>query len=152
MFLLSETSFLGELKKRTDVYIDDNVFPDGLLLGDRIKAATIIIATGASVLVGTIVGELISNTPVGTVPVIGEILQAFGSTLVSGLLSCTLLIFLDRSKLMNAIINGLNMFPSETNNYKGIADVMERLAAKLSNIDISLFREETENSVMLLQR
>ncbi|QNU66265.1 hypothetical protein EHE19_015470 [Ruminiclostridium herbifermentans] len=149
---MSETSFLGELKKRTDVYIDDNVFPDGLLLGDRIKAATIIIATGASVLVGTIVGELISNTPVGTVPVIGEILQAFGSTLVSGLLSCTLLIFLDRSKLMNAIINGLNMFPSETNNYKGIADVMERLAAKLSNIDISLFREETENSVMLLQR
>ncbi len=118
--------------------------PDDLMLGDRIKTATVIIATGASVLVGTVAGELIGKTPVGAIPVIGDIVQVFCSTLVSGLLSCTLLIFLDRSKLINGIVNALNMIPSEVNNYKEIADVMERLAAKLSNIDIDLFRKETE--------
>lgn len=123
--------------------------PDDLMLGDRIKTATIIIATGASVLVGTTVGELIGKTPVGMIPIVGDIVQAFCSSLVSGLLSCTLLIFLDRSKLMNGIMNVLNAIPSEVSNYKEIADVMENLAAKLSNLDIAKFKADTERYVSI---
>ena len=117
--------------------------PDNLNLGDRIKTATIILATGASVLVGTAVGELIAKTPIGEAPVIGQVVTVFCSSLVSGLLSCTLLIFLDRSKFINKVIDGMNNIPSEANNYKEIADTMEALAAKISNIDIGLFKEET---------
>lgn len=117
--------------------------PDNLMFGDRIKTATVIMATGASILVGTTVGEIVGKTPIGMVPVIGSSIRIFCSTFVSGLLSCTLLIFLDRSKLMNAVINGLNRIPSEANNYAEIADLMERLAAKISNIDIDLFVKET---------
>ena len=117
--------------------------PDNLMFGDRIKTATVIMATGASILVGTTVGEIVGKTPIGMVPVIGSSIRIFCSTFVSGLLSCTLLIFLDRSKLMNAVINGLNRIPSEVNNYAEIADLMERLAAKISNIDIDLFIKET---------
>ena len=123
--------------------------PDDLMLGDRIKTATVIIATGASVLVGTAVSALIAGTPVGAIPVVGNIVQAFCGALVSGLLSCTLLIFLDRSKLINGIINGLNAIPTEVNNYKEIADAMERLAAKLSNLDIEKFREDTEKYALI---
>lgn len=118
--------------------------PDNLMLGDRIKTATVIIATGASVLVGTAVGELIGTTPVGAIPVVGQIVQTFASTLVSGLISCTLLVFLDRSKFMNALIDRLNAIPSEVNNYKEVADALERLAAKLENLDIAKFRADTE--------
>lgn len=118
--------------------------PDNLMFGDRIKTATVIIATGASVLAGTAVGELIAATPLGRAPVIGNVVRAFCSTLVSGLLSCTLLVFLDRSKLINAVMNGLNRIPSEVGNYAAIADAMEQLAAKLSRLDIDLFRRETE--------
>jgi len=118
--------------------------PDNLMFGDRIKAATVILATGASVLLGTAVGEVIENTPIGKAPVVGEIVKVFCSSMVSGLLSCTLLIFLDRSKFINRIIFELNRIPSDVNNYAQIADAMEQLAAKLSDIDIELFRKETE--------
>lgn len=118
--------------------------PDNLMFGDRIKTSTVIIATGASVLVGTAVGELIGKTPVGAIPGVGQIVQTFSSTLVSGLISCTLLVFLDRSKFMNALIDKLNAIPSEVNNYKEVADALERLAAKLENLDIAKFRADTE--------
>lgn len=118
--------------------------PDGLLFGDRIKLSTVILATGASVLIGTAVGELIRLTPIGSAPVIGNVVQIFCSTLTSGLLSCTLLVFLDRSKFMNKVITELNRIPSEVNNYREIADALECLAAKLANLDIAKFRAETE--------
>lgn len=117
--------------------------PDDLMFGDRIKKATVIMATGASVLVGTAVGELVGKTPLGAIPVVGDIATVFVSTLVSGLISCTLLMFMDRSKLFNSIIKGLNGIASEANNYKEIADEFERLAAKIAEIDIEMFAKET---------
>lgn len=117
--------------------------PDNLMFGDRIKTSTVIIATGASVLVGTAVGELIGKTPIGLMPGVGQIVQTFSSTLVSGLISCTLLVCLDRSKFMNALIDMLNAIPTEVNNFKEVADALERLAAKLENIDIAKFRADT---------
>ena len=44
---------------------------------------------------------------------------------------------------MNRLIAELNKIPSEVNNYKEIADAMERLAAKLENLDIAKFKAET---------
>lgn len=118
--------------------------PDNLSMGERIKETMIILAAGASILVGTAVGELIEMTPIGVIPVIGSIVQAFCSTLVSGLVSCSLLIVLDRSQLMNQVISFLNNIPSEVNNYAAIADVFEKLTAKLANLDIVKFESETK--------
>lgn len=118
--------------------------PDDLMFGDRIKTATVILATGASVLIGTAIGELIQKTPIVAIPGVGPVVTAFCSSLVSGLISCTLLVFLDRSKFMNRVISALNRIPSEVNNYKEIADALEILAAKLEKLDIAKFRAETE--------
>jgi hypothetical protein len=118
--------------------------PDNLMYGDRIKNATVILATGASSLIGTTVGELISKTPIAGIPGVGSIVTVFCSSLVSGLLSCTLLVCLDRSKSMNKLFDALNRIPSELNNYKEISYMLDRLAAELENLDISKFREETE--------
>ena len=117
--------------------------PDNLYLGDRIKTSTVILATGASVLAGTAVGDLLSKTPIGAIPEVGQIAITFCSSLVSGLLSCTLLMFLDRSKFINELVDKLNELPSEVNNYKEIADAMEALAAKIANLDIEKFKEDT---------
>lgn len=118
--------------------------PDNLSFGDRIKKTIIILATGASVLAGTAVGELIGKTAIGSSPEIGQSVTAFCSTMVSGLLSCTLLIFLDRSKFINDVIYQLNRIPSDANNFKEIADAMESLAAKIANLDIEKFKKDTE--------
>lgn len=117
--------------------------PDDLMLGERIKMATVVLATGASVMVGTAVGELIGVTPIGEIPGVGAIVKTFCSTLVSGLMSCTLLVFLDRSQFMNALIKGLNYIPTEVNNYREIADMFEALAAKYADLDIGKFKKET---------
>ena len=118
--------------------------PDNLYLGDRIKTATIIMATGASVLVGTTVGDAVRKTPIANLPEVGEIVPVFCSTLVSGMISCTLLLLLDKSKFINDVVYLLNEMPCEVNNYKEIADIMERLFAKLENIDIDQFKEDTQ--------
>lgn len=123
--------------------------PDNLMFGERIKTATVILSTGASVLVGTAVGEVISKTPIGVIPVIGTSVSIFCSSLVSGLLSCTLLVCLDRSKFINSIINALNAIPSEANNYRKIAEAMEQLAAKFANLDIDKFKAETKKYVSI---
>ena len=69
--------------------------PDNLLVGDQLKAATVTLATGASVIAGTAVGNLIEDTPIYAIPEVGPFVQPFASVLVSGLLSCTLLIMLE---------------------------------------------------------
>lgn len=116
--------------------------PDNLMFGDRIKTTTIILATGVSVLIGGMSGELIGRTPFSQIPGVGSYVQIFCSTLISGLLSCTLLVFLDRSKFINEIVDALNRIPTEANNYKEIADTFEELAIKLEQIDIDKFRKE----------
>lgn len=126
--------------------------PDNLMVGDRIKTAAVILATGASIMLGVSVGEVISKTPIGMVPVIGSIVSSFCSTLVSGFISCTLLIFLDRSRVMNHIIDVLNAIPSEANNYREIADTVEAIAAKLENIDLDAFRTETKKYMDFSER
>ena len=118
--------------------------PQNQMLGDRIKTTTIILASGASVLAGTAVGTLIAETPIGAVPEIGQIVTTFCSSMVSGLLSCTFLVFLDRSEFINELVDRLNTIPTDANNYKEIADAMEILAAKIANLDIEQFRQDTE--------
>lgn len=126
--------------------------PDNLIFGERIKTAAIIMATGASVLVGTSVGELLAKTPIVAIPGLGHFIQPFVSTLVSGLLSCTFLVFLDRSKFMNMIIDTLNRIPSLANDYKVTADIMEKIAAGYEKIDIEKFREETNRYGKIAER
>lgn len=119
--------------------------PENLMFGDRIKKACVIMATGASVLVGTSVGALIETAllatpfPKALVPFV----TSFCSSLVSGLLSCTLLIFLDRSKFMRDLVDKLNQIPTMANNFKLIADEFERIAAEMARIDIDKFVRDT---------
>lgn len=118
--------------------------PDKLPFGARIKAATVILATGASAIVGNVVMELVSKSPIAAIPVIGKIIPVFCGTLISGILSCTLLMFMDRSRFMNALINSLNRLSLEVNNYEEIATKMRELAAKLEEFDIEKFEMESK--------
>ncbi len=125
--------------------------PDGLMLGDRIKTATIILATGASTLVGIAIGELVgkalATTPLAVHGELCTIVTTFCSTLVSGMLSCTLLLFLDRSKFINDLVTKLNNHVSHANDdseyYKEMSEELERYASEIAELDIEKFRKET---------
>lgn len=120
--------------------------PDHLPFGERMRAATKVIATGASVVVGGLVSEAIGKTPVGTIPVVGDIIQTFCGTLVTGIMSCTLLYFLDRSAVINKAVKFLNNIPTLDDDivfFKEQARLFEEYAAKLMDIDVDKFRKET---------
>ncbi|MCD3245450.1 hypothetical protein G8S21_05755 [Clostridium botulinum C] len=121
--------------------------PDNLMFGERIRAVIKIIATGASVIVGGVVSEAIGKTSVATIPVVGGIVQRFSGIFVTGIMSCSLLYFFDRSKIMNklvSVLNNLHSISTEVNYFYKQAEYFERYAAELMKIDIKKFREETE--------
>lgn len=118
--------------------------PDNLMFGDRLKKSTIIMGTGASVLVGTTVSDEIAKTPIGKNKVVGKSICSFIGTFISGIISCSMLIFMDRSKFINNLFDRMNRIPTSANNYKEIADQMENLAADLENLDYDNFRQEVE--------
>ncbi|GKZ02437.1 hypothetical protein ANS017_03020 [Paraclostridium bifermentans] len=121
--------------------------PDSLEFGERMRAIVKILATGASIVFGTTVSEAIGKTPIGTMPGVGDIIQTFCGTFVTGVMSCSLLYFFDRSELMNKLVsklNNLHTISTEVNYFYRQAEYFERYAADLMSIDIKKFKEETE--------
>ena len=122
--------------------------PDSLSFGERFRAAAKIIATGASVVIGTMAGDLIAKTGVAAIPVVGDIVQTFCSTLVTGILSCSLLYLLDRNSAVNKIVQVLNSIPTVDDivvYYRTQAQLLEEYCAKLMDIDLATFQKETQS-------
>lgn len=121
--------------------------PENYLFGDMIKAVAKILATGASVVLGSIVSAALESTPIGKIPVIGDVVQTFCGTLVTGIMSCTLLMFIDRSNVSRKLVSFLNKIQTIDKDvlyYKHQAENFERYAAELMCIDIDRFEREVE--------
>ena len=120
--------------------------PDYLPFGEQMRAAVIVLSTGASVVVGSFVSEAIGKTGIGAIPTLGDVVQTFCGTLVTGIMSCTLLYFFDRSETMNKLVRALNNFRTASDDvnyfYRQVA-YFESYAAELMKIDVDRFREET---------
>ncbi|HHD2752868.1 TPA: hypothetical protein ACOTG0_001663 [Clostridium perfringens] len=121
--------------------------PDNLEFGERMRAMVKILATGASIVMGTAFSEAIEKTPIGAIPGVGDVVKTFCGTFVTGIMSCSLLYFFDRSEIMNKLVsklNSLDILTTEINYYRKQAEYFDKYAAELMSIDIEKFREETE--------
>lgn len=121
--------------------------PDKLNFGERMRAVVKVIATGASIVMGTVFSEAIEKTPIGAIPVVGEIVQTFCGTFVTGIMSCSLLYFLDRSETINKLVSKLDrldILNTGASYYIKQAKYLDKYAAELMSIDINKFREETD--------
>mgnify|MGYP006916267524 CR=1 FL=1 len=121
------------------------VNPDNLPLGEKLRTVAKIISTGASVAVGVAVNLAIAETPLGKLPVVGDIVQNFCGTLVTGIMSCTLLMFFDRSKIVNQLVEFLNTYSMQgaVDYFKQVGVALEKYDAELMKIDLAKFKEET---------
>ena len=113
--------------------------PDDLLLGEQLKRSTIIIATGASNIVGSYAGNQIAKTPLGEMQNIGNYVVRFTSVLVSGLLSCSFLLLLDRSKMINAVFCQLDQYVTTERELRQITKRYYEISAELNSYDVSSF-------------
>lgn len=131
--------------------------PDYLPFGERFRAASKIIATGVSIVLGSVVGDAIAKTGIVTIPIIGEIVPTFCSTLVTGIMSCSLLYLLDKNSAINKIVKILNSIPTIDDivvYYRMQAQLLEEYCAKLMDIDLESFKKETEsynNAIIALE-
>ena len=119
--------------------------PDRLPLGDRVKAAMKILAVGAGVVVGVLVNEALAE--ITAIPVLGDVVATFLSALVSGIFSCTLLYFFDRSSIVAKLVNFLNSFTPYADTLRYFEEqsaAYDRYAAELAMIDIELLQSETK--------
>lgn len=121
--------------------------PENLPFGKRMCAVVKILATGASIVVGTIVSDAIGKTTIGTMSTIGDVIKNFCGTLVTGIMSCSLLYFFDRSDIMKKLISTLDKIhtlSTDVNYFYKQAEYFERYAANLMKIDLKKFQEETK--------
>ena len=120
--------------------------PDQLVLGERIRAFAKILSTGASIVVGTLVSQGLENTPILGIPVVGDIIPEFCGSFVTGIMTCSLLFFFDRSEVINRLVKELNKIRTvdgDIQYYKDQGKKFDEFAAKLMNIDIKKFTECT---------
>ena len=82
--------------------------PDNYEFGDRMRAVVKVLSIGASVTVGVLVSDAVARTQLGVLGKTGEIIQSFCGAFVTGIMSCTLLMYLDRSKITNQLVQQLN--------------------------------------------
>ena len=116
--------------------------PDDLMLGDQLKSAMVSLSTGASVIAGTAVGNQIAKTPIGQDGKVGMIVQNFCASLVSGLISCTLLIMIDRSKFICKVVERLNIYGSVEHDITAASDAFIAIAAEVAQYDITEFSDQ----------
>lgn len=120
-------------------------------LGDRVKTTLIILSGGVASVLGTCVAVGLGKTFIGAIPEIGDSIATFISLLLSGLLSCGLVYFLDRSKLVNKLFKWLNKLSDAIDNYQEISDRMSELAARLSRLDIEIFEKTADEYEIFAQ-
>lgn len=119
--------------------------PECYTFGERMQAVAKILATGASVVTGTMVSELVGSTAIGTLPVLGKAIQSFCGAFIGGVMSCTFLYLFDRSELIKKLVKTLdNIHTIETDvqYFRQQADYFECYAAELMEIDLTKFQEE----------
>lgn len=121
--------------------------------GERVIAASKIIITGASTVLGVFFEQAIAaslqGTGVTTIPVIGPVLEdiipIFAGTLLTGIISVTFLYFMDNSKLIQKLIDFINKvsedcFDRALGTIKQANDLLDMYIAELCNIDIDGLR------------
>lgn len=120
--------------------------PKGYLFGDRLKLALKIISVGTSVVIGGIVRENISKLSFSTIPGMGRPIKTFITALCTGIMSYTLLYYIDRNQAINKVVfklNSVNTVDKNARFYKEQALLFEKNAAEILSLDLNIYREQT---------
>lgn len=123
--------------------------PDNLPFGEMLRAVAKIIATSVSVICGSLVQEAISKMNPIKIPIIADALPSFIGCMVTGVMTVSMLYFLDHSKTVEKIVDYANQLKSEFD-YKleYFREVNKKLTIYVSNlasIDYVALEKEIES-------
>lgn len=123
--------------------------PDQLQLGDKLLAASKVIATGASIIFGTLISYLIDNSIIGQIPTLGSIISTFCGAFVTGILSCSLLYLLDTLPIIKKLINFINKMVRNPEDelidfLNEQSAALDAYGAKIMKIDLKTYKKEVK--------
>jgi hypothetical protein len=125
--------------------------PCDLFMGDRIKATSVILTTGVSTIAGLAIGEYLKKSPIASLPKVGNTTINFIEILMSGLLSCTFLYMMDRSKFINDLVNHFNKYAPVGYDIDYYSKQFEIMSAQLNDFDIETFVKECDHYDQVLK-
>ncbi|WP_271398737.1 hypothetical protein [Salinicoccus roseus] len=149
---------MRELSTTTFQIINILVFnPENLPLGEVINTSAKILSIGASVVIGSLINEAISNIPfIKATPIINEVVPNFISMLVSGFISISTIYIIDNSKTMNGIITRANRIKlglhHYSESYKYAHKELENYIADLFNINLHILHERNKQFKISLDK
>lgn len=114
--------------------------PDDMWFCDRITAALKILASGASVIIGSLAQESVQIALKGIPSSINGIISTFAGTLCTGLLTVTLLFYIDNNPF-DSFLN--KSFYETIGNYKLQAKRFNDYCSELNKLDIKGFADKT---------
>lgn len=121
--------------------------PDCYSLGNRFVSAAKVIATGASVIAGSMVKELFKTSPIAGIPIIEDVVPTFCSVLVTGIMSCSLLHILDHNKYIKKAVFKLDQLPDIDNFNVALTkqcELLDKYLAEFIKIDFDLLKQQEE--------
>lgn len=142
-------AFLSQAAKI--IFINPDCYP----LGERFVAAAKVLATGASVVAGTMLGELLRTSPLGKIPIVGNVVSTFCSVLITGIMSCSFLYLFDHNTVIKKAIEKLNSLPDIDNfntSLKRQGELLTRYLAELMKIDFDLLETQEQSFSLAAQQ
>lgn len=117
---------------------------DGLSFGEQIKAVSKLIIMSISISVGSIIQNQLSK--IILIPALKNIVPIFIGSLTTGLLSVSILYYMDNSKIISKFIDYINnrhlTNKDVLNNYIEINEKLDRYAAELAEIDYEEYQKD----------
>lgn len=122
---------------------------------DKIHAILVVLATSASAIAGSLIGNYLAPT-LSVIPVVGELLVTFIEVFISGIISCTLIYFIDKWDVAKKIYEfirqlDINPFGEYVEYMKEQVAMYEAYVAKLLQVDVKIVILETEKYNRILE-
>lgn len=114
---------------------------------EKIHAVLVLLATSASTIIGSLIGGYLAPI-LSKIPIVGELLVTFIEVFISGMLSCTLIYFIDKWNIAKKIVDfiqrlDINPFGEYVECMKQRVAAYEAYVAKLLEIDVDSIVKET---------
>lgn len=115
---------------------------------EKIHAVLVLLATSASTIIGSLIGGYLAST-LSNIPIVGDLLVIFIEIFISGMLSCTLIYFIDKWNIAKKIVDfiqslDVNPFGEYVESMKQRVAAYEAYVAKLLEVDVDSVVRETK--------
>ena len=114
-------------------------------LGDQLKRASVSIVMGGSVIAGILVSAPLEKLLLPVPAPISAVIKDFVSLLVSGLVSCTLLVIIDRSKFIANVLSKLNKYCSYDVHLDIVCESFDKIACEIKGFSFEELNNELRN-------